>query len=271
MKEVLSAQEFGALVEEIAPLEAAYDWDNSGYNIKCHEEIRKVLVCLDVNQAVLQEAVKGGYDTILTHHPLLFHATKRLWNDRPVSGIAMQAVRQGCNIYCAHTSFDCAPLGMNRILAEKLDLSGIQPLTVHKWSKEGRPIATMGNVGLLSQPMQAEVFAEQVKKKLEAVSVRYVPLEKEISCVACIGGAGGDFVMEAAQAGADALVTGEVKHNVYQEAADMGVMLFEVGHYDSERIFCSHMCACLQKRLYALQSKITVKNSQAGVRPYRTV
>ena len=179
MKEVLSAQEFGALAEATRlPLEAAYDWDNSGYNIKCHEEIRKVLVCLDVNQAVLQEAVKGGYDTILTHHPLLFHATKRLWNDCPVSGIAMQAVRQGCNIYCAHTSFDCVPLGMNLILAEKLDLSGIQPLTVHKWSKEGRPIATMGNVGKLSQPMQAEVFAEQVKKKLGSSVGKICPVGK---------------------------------------------------------------------------------------------
>ena len=44
MKEILSAQEFGVLMEEFAPLDAAYDWDNSGYNIKCHEEIQKILI-----------------------------------------------------------------------------------------------------------------------------------------------------------------------------------------------------------------------------------
>ena len=271
MKEILSAQEFGVLMEEFAPLDVAYDWDNSGYNIKCHEEIQKILICLDVNLAVLQEAAEGGYDTILTHHPLLFHGVKSLQYDRAVTGIAMQAVRQDCNIYCAHTSFDCAPSGMNQILAEKLNLTAIQPLIVEKWTKEGSPFAVMGSIGKLLQPIEAGAFAEQVKQTLEAATVRYVPLEKKISRVACIGGAGGDFIAEVAQAGADALVTGEVKHNVYQEAADMGIVLFEAGHYDSERIFCSHMCACLQKKLYALQYKITVEKSRAGVRPYITV
>jgi len=114
------------LVEEIAPLRYAYDWDNSGVILSLHDQVKKVLVCLDVSGETLQEAEETGCDTIVSHHPLLFRPVKKLTARDPVQGMVIRAVQSGLNLYAAHTSFDRSPFGINRWLAEKLGLQGIR-------------------------------------------------------------------------------------------------------------------------------------------------
>ena len=200
MKNELTAKEFAGLIEEIAPLESAYEWDNSGYNVKCHDHIRSVLICLDLSKQVLDEAATEGCDTILTHHPVLFHGVKQLRNDLPVSNLAIQAIQQGYNVYCAHTSFDCAPKGMNHILAELFELREEKPLIIEKQSN-GLPIAVLGSIGNLKEAVKPETFVKMVKEKLNCAEVRYVPVNKLIYKVAIIGGAGGDGLIPACTGG----------------------------------------------------------------------
>ena len=271
MKNSMTAAEFAGVVEQFAPLAAAYDWDNSGYNVCCHDRIQKVLVALDLTMPVLAEAKAGGYDTILTHHPVLFHAAKQLWEAHPVDALVMQAIRQGCNVYCAHTSFDCAPQGMNWVLAQKFGLRTVRPLQVEARGADGVPTAVLGSVGELAEPMSAVDFAELVKRTLDAQDVRYTPGKGSVSRVALLGGAGGEAIYPAAEAGADALVTGEVKHNFFREAAQLGIAVCEAGHYDTEKVFRAHMCMCLQKEFFALQYNIKVEGSEIEAAPYRAV
>ena len=271
MTQALTTAQFADVVENYAPLKAAYDWDNSGWNICCHEEIRSILVCLDVTYAVLEEAKRIGADTILSHHPLLFHAPGKWMYDDPVCGVAMEAVRAGINIYCAHTSFDCAPQGLNIVLAQKLGCSEIVPLAVERYDDQSRPLMIAGTVGVLPQTMSAEQAANYIKQKLGAAAVNMVGTEKPIVKVACVGGSGGDFMAETVRAGADALITGEVKHNMYQEARNLGIALFEAGHYDTEVLFSDYLTTCLQKEFFQLQYNLTVKRSEAEARPYQVV
>ena len=271
MKDSITAAEFAGVVEQFAPLAAAYDWDNSGYNVCCHDRIQKVLVALDLTMPVLAEAKAGGYDTILTHHPVLFHAAKQLWQARPVDSLVMQAIRQGCNIYCAHTSFDCAPQGMNWVLAQKFELRAVRPLQVEACGTDGGPTAVLGSVGELAEPMPAMDFAALVKRTLDAQDVRYTPGKGSVSRVALRGGAGGEAIYPAAEVGADALITGEVKHNLFREAAQLGIAVCEAGHYDTEKVFRTHLHMCLQKEFFALQYNIKVEESEIEAAPYRAV
>ena len=70
----ISAKRFSELVERVAPLSCAYDWDNSGLTLHQHDRVERVFICLDITEETLREAIECGCDTILSHHPLLFGA-----------------------------------------------------------------------------------------------------------------------------------------------------------------------------------------------------
>ncbi|MBQ9941447.1 MAG: Nif3-like dinuclear metal center hexameric protein [Christensenellaceae bacterium] len=110
------------LVEELAPLRYAYEWDNSGEQVRMHGGCEKLLICLEVTQKTLDEAIALGCDAILCHHPLLFKPVKKLDAAHPVTSLVLKAAAHGINIYAAHTSCDCAPGGVNKALADKLGI-----------------------------------------------------------------------------------------------------------------------------------------------------
>ena len=120
---MITFAQFTEIVEQLAPLKYAYEWDNSGVQAHVHDEVSKVLVCLDMTKDTLREAKEKGCDTILAHHPVLFRQVKNLEKNHVVTGLIVDAVRNGINVYSAHTSFDCAPGGINDLLAEKLGVS----------------------------------------------------------------------------------------------------------------------------------------------------
>lgn len=119
---MISFDQFVNIVEKAAPLSCAYEWDNSGVQAHIHDDVEKVLVCLDLTRETLREALEKGCDTILTHHPVIFRAIKSFRKDDPMTGVLAEAVGKGMNIYSAHTSYDCAPGGINDLLARQIGL-----------------------------------------------------------------------------------------------------------------------------------------------------
>jgi len=114
------------LLEQIAPTEYYEDEDNSG--IQVHdgkEEVNRVLVCLEMNDAVLEEAAEKKADMIITHHPLLFHPLSKVDPGDPASRYVIGAVRNGIDIYSSHLPFDAAARGNNMYLAELLKLQDV--------------------------------------------------------------------------------------------------------------------------------------------------
>lgn len=264
----ITAEKFSRMVQKTAPLSCAYDWDNSGMTLHLHDNINKVLVCLDVTEETLNEAKEDGCDTILSHHPLLFTAQKKFDADMPVSSLFLRAVEAGINLYAAHTSYDCAPGGMNDRLAALLGLESLRPLVVQGVDEKGEVINAAGTVGEYGAALDLAAFADRIKEKLNLPAVRIAYGGKEIKKVACMGGAGCEFLADAAAAGADAFLTGEVKHNYFAEARMLGITLVEAGHYDTEKIFVSAMCDSLQNMKNELQCSIEVICSLRERRPY---
>ena len=264
----ISARKFSELVERIAPLSCAYDWDNSGLTLYQHDHVERVFVCLDVTPETLREAVERGCDTILSHHPLLFSAQKKFSCAAPVDQIFLQAVRANLNLYAAHTSYDCAPGGMNEQLAKLLGLEERRPLVAQSWNEQGEMTSVIGVIGSYKEALSPEEFAEKVKNALELPVLRMADSGRKIRKVACIGGAGSEFLAEAAKTGADAFLTGEVKHNYYAEAQALGITLVEAGHYDTEKIFIRALCEGLQNAQNELNSKIEVMCPREEKRPY---
>lgn len=123
LKEVIAA------LTRLAPLELAESWDNVGLMIGAKsQEVRKVLCALDVNEAVIDEAIEGGYECIVSHHPFLFAPIKKLDLEKGQGKLIAKLIKNDIAVYSMHTNYDIAQGGLNDYLSEKLGLEQIKIL-----------------------------------------------------------------------------------------------------------------------------------------------
>jgi dinuclear metal center YbgI/SA1388 family protein len=116
-------------LDRLAPFSLAEPWDNCGLLMGDESAgVSKVLTVLDLTEAVLGEAIAGGCDTILTHHPAVFAPLKRFVESDPAGALVRSAVRSGVNVISCHTNLDAAPGGLADIVAEALGLRNLAPL-----------------------------------------------------------------------------------------------------------------------------------------------
>ena len=260
----VTIDEFVRLVEKIAPPELACGWDNSGLLLRCGETVDRVLIALDATMPVADEAVAGGFDMILVHHPTLFSPVKALDHRKPTDAVVMKLLRSGISLYAAHTTFDKAAGGINDMLAKKLGLVDVRVAP--------GPDDDLMRMGELKQPMDKDAFLAHVKHSLGEDMVRASGWQRgQVSTVAVLGGSGGDFVAAAKAVGADALVTGEAKHHHFIEAAAYGVLLIEAGHYATEHGFVDEIFMSLQSSLNEVQLLLDFKKAECEKAPYEIV
>lgn len=116
-------------MEDYAPPHLAIENDRIGLQVgDPNAPVKKVLVTLDVTEAVIDEAIQLGANWIVAHHAVIFHPLKELRTDTPSGRIFLKCFSHGLNIYIAHTNLDITPNGVNDVLAERLDLRQIEPL-----------------------------------------------------------------------------------------------------------------------------------------------
>ncbi len=118
-------------MEQIAPTCAAEEWDNVGLLAgDAAWPVRKVLLTIDMTAAVLDEAKRGKADAVVSYHPPIFRAVKRMVIDRSdQEGLAAEALAHHIAIYSPHTALDSAPGGTNDTLAALCGLSDLRPMT----------------------------------------------------------------------------------------------------------------------------------------------
>ncbi|MEW6623549.1 MAG: Nif3-like dinuclear metal center hexameric protein [Bacillota bacterium] len=124
------------VLEKIAPKRLAYDWDNVGLLVGDPKtEISKILVCLDINEYVVHEAVEEGVELIISHHPIIYKPLENLRWDTPLGSVIKKLNDSAINVYCAHTNLDMADNGVNKALFEKLGLTDSQILKVERTAR----------------------------------------------------------------------------------------------------------------------------------------
>lgn len=112
-----------------APLPLQDDFDNCGLQIGLTEaEVAGVLLCLDVTEAIVDEAIASGCNLIISHHPVIFKPLKRITGSNYIERLIIKALANGVAIYSAHTNIDNAPQGINRRLAHILGLENVRIL-----------------------------------------------------------------------------------------------------------------------------------------------
>lgn len=120
-------------IREIAPETLAEEWDNTGLQIDTGKAlVDKVFLCLEINEAVINEAIKNNADIIIAHHPFIFNAIKNIRDDNWMGRMLIKLIKHDIAIYAAHTSFDSANEGNNDYLAHLLGIKHLKPLEANK-------------------------------------------------------------------------------------------------------------------------------------------
>ena len=251
--EYMKLKEIKSFLEGMAPLAVQESWDNSGLQIGCSDkDIHKVMVCLDLTEAVLDEAEAIGADLVISHHPLIFKGLKSISGNTYQERCVRKAILSDIAVYSAHTSLDNILGGVNHKIASLLGLSSLRWLDSGE-SAEGcdekcggateekcggadavARASGSGLIGELKEPVAAAEFLHTVKTVFDVKALKHSPLPSAttIRSVALCGGAGAFLLPQAVAKGADCFISGEFHYHDY---FDPGTLLIELGHYESEQ------------------------------------
>lgn len=247
--------EFIAEMDRIYPkcTSAPWDFDSLQCSYDPEKELHRVLVALDATEEVIDRAVEGEYDLILTHHPMIFGDTGDIVPSELYGRKIIKLIRGGVATASYHTRLDAGEGGVNDCLAGVMGLSDIM-------SFGDDELPTIGRIGSLPVPMSADELCILVKERLNAPFVR-LSGERTVKKLAVVGGAGKSLVTAAKAAGADAILTGEVAYNAAIDFADTDISVIEAGHFYTEFPVC-HRLAELVKQIAGIEADVFDKAPQ---------
>lgn len=235
IKEIICA------LERFAPLPLQESYDNAGLQVGLTEaEASGALLCLDVTEEVINEAVDLGCNLIVSHHPLLFRGLKTVSDATQVQRCVRMAVQNDIVIYSAHTNLDNAEDGVNFKIAEKLGLIDVQlmqkhPVRVTIDGREQSVMAGSGVIGYLPAEEDSQEFLQRVKSVFRVECLMHNELmNRPIQSVALCGGAGDFMLDEAIAQECDAFLTGEMHYHQFF-GHEQEIQIAVMGHYQSEQ------------------------------------
>ena len=272
-------------IEQLAPLNLQEDYDNAGIQIgDIDQPASGALVCLDITEAVIDEAIAAGCNLIIAHHPLAFRPFKSLTGKNYIERCMIKACQNDIVIYAAHTNLDNAVGGINYQLAELFGLDDVRILSPQKnklyelfAQVDGRAAEQLlktllneknwkhsgsGIIGKLPEEKDERVFLQHIKDVLHVDCLRHSSLTGRPIRTVAIGSGNGAFLLsQAIAAGADIFITGEAKYNDFYDVENM-ILLAVTGHYESEICAKDIFFHLLSKKFptFAVQNSIVNSN-----------
>jgi dinuclear metal center YbgI/SA1388 family protein len=241
------------LIQAVAPFESQADFDNAGLLIGgMDQEVKCILLALDTSPRVVAEAIAKGAQLLITHHPLMFHGIKEIRDEVYEGTLLTEIIRARLSIISAHTNLDQSAMGAGALIADALLLDNIHA-AADKYLF----------LGELDKPQTAQALGRRISSVLDHTVICYGSLEKVIHTLAIAGGAYDEGYLAAKAAGADALLTGEVRHHNAVAASETGFVIYAGGHYQTEVRMMHRLCGYLQKELDALKYSVAVYSSES--------
>tara|TARA_B100000941_G_scaffold120832_1_gene85051 strand:- start:16 stop:1110 length:1095 start_codon:yes stop_codon:yes gene_type:complete len=126
----MKVKDFTNYLEQLAPLTYQEEYDNSGLIIgDFNMEVKGVLITLDCNDKVLDEAINNKCNLLITHHPIIFKGLKKINNDSLTDKLVIKAIKNNIAIYSIHTNLDNIVNGVNSEIAKRLKLKNCRVLS----------------------------------------------------------------------------------------------------------------------------------------------
>ena len=216
-------------LKEKYPLDTACDFDNVGLLVgDGNASVTKAVVCLDCDINTVNYAKSIGAELVITHHPVIFSGLKSIL----AGGVVYELVKSDISVISMHTNLDIAAGGVTERLCEAIGLTNVKEFIAHD--------------GFLIREADcdihdADALAQRIKQGLGG-AVKYADSGREIRRVLVCSGSGGNYLGDVIWGGYDALISADIKHNVFIDAVNAGVTVFDAGHYASENVIVKPLC-----------------------------
>lgn len=237
----------------VAPERYKMEGDNVG--LMCGHadgKVTKILVALDATLNVAEEAKALGCELVVTHHPLIYGGTNTVSDATVVGKRILTYLENGLAVISMHTNLDCAPGGVNDVLAERL---GLEDIRIMPNVADAPYLIRYGEV----EEQSLADFVPFVAQKLACAGLRYVDGGKQVHRVAVGGGSCGDLLTPVKEVlGCDTFVTADVKYHQFTDAKELGLNLIDAGHFETENPVCTYLVT----RLRAAYPEVEVVKSK---------
>lgn len=209
--------------ETFAPLNSAMEYDNVGLLVgNGKTKVSRAVVALDITDGVIDEALENRAELIISHHPVIFNPIKNISSD----SIVYRLIENNISALCLHTNLDLSEsFGVNTCLAKAVGVKNAKFV-------QGECLY----IGELDDEVSNLEFAKAVKKALNCKGLRLTLKDRKVKKIAVCSGSGGEYAPLAKSLGADALLTGEIKHHEILEAVKLNIAIVDAGHFKTEDI-----------------------------------
>ncbi|MGL4672386.1 Nif3-like dinuclear metal center hexameric protein [Cetobacterium sp.] len=235
-------------LENKFPLNLAEEWDNVGLLVgRRDSEITGILLSLDLTDDVIEKAIESHLNLIITHHPLIFKPVKNINSDTLIGRKIIKLIEKGIAVYSMHTNLDSSKSGLNDFLGE--DILGFKDGKILERLEKNDREYGIGRVYKLDETLSLEKLLNRLKEKLALDSISFVKAKKlkDIKKIALVSGSGASYWRKAKKAGAEVLITGDVKYHEAMDAREENFTIIDIGHFESEHIFSNLISDLLKK------------------------
>ena len=227
--------------EKLWPVSLAEDWDVVGLvSGSTHQEIKSVLLTVDVTSEVVDYAKQVGAELIFAHHPMLLRGVTSIAEDTAKGKVLSELVRSNIAVYSAHTNADSVETGTSAVIAKALGLINSRPLATSAVPTQG--IGQIGDIGSMTLGELASKLNDLLPPTATGVRVAG-PFDRKVSKVALCAGAGDSYSLMALDQGADVFITSDLKHHNSQEilelakARNVDFALIDISHWAAEFVW----------------------------------
>ena len=244
-----------AFLDGKAPLDTQLGFDNAGF--LCGREdapVTRILVSLDITDAVIAEATEYGAGLIVSHHPVCFTPMKSVTTGDLTGRKFVAMLEHGLSAICMHTNLDAAQDGVNDALCAAL---GAENLGLLDPENDG-----ISRLCRLRESEDFTAFLARVKSALGTNGLRYAGPEKQVQLFGICGGSGADSLMAARARGCDAFVTADVKHHQFIWADELDIDLIDAGHFSTENVIVPVLAGWLRERFPGVEVKVAESYTQ---------
>ncbi len=234
---MITISELHAHIDSVIPFAWAEPWDRVGLLVGDRAStVTRILVSLDPTHGALERAAEAGANVLVTHHPAFLDPLEAVVASRGAAGVAFEAARRGIALIACHTNLDRSPQGADALPAT-LGLAIRGPLEAR--DEADRPDLPAGTPlgGRLCAPGDLDTLgalAEAVGARLGVGTRIWGDAASRVTLVALAPGSGRSLIPFALAAGADALVTGELRYHEAHDALERGLTVIEAGHDATE-------------------------------------
>jgi dinuclear metal center YbgI/SA1388 family protein len=247
-------------MENIAPSRLSADWDNTGLLLGDRAaKVERLMTCLTLTSASVEEAVESRANLVLSHHPLPFRPVKSITTADVTGKLIWQLASAKVSVYCPHTAWDSAHQGINAQIAEHLELLNVRPIVAEKLlAGMESPVSDqdqlgVGRFGDLPQPISIEEVAKRIAAKLPHCRPRVVDCGRKIKRIGIVCGSGASMLSSLIPHQCDLFLTGEATFHQCLESQAVGMSMLMIGHYASEKFAMDQLAKLVSTHFPELQ------------------